>query len=255
MKTATGALVIGESHTNAVSQAIIDEAAGYEGVVVHRLASRRAADDHASTMEHAIGLVRNLPTETPLFLSILGTFHNIIGLMRTGADYDFMVDEHDKTAEGTQIVRLPHRALAAVFRDHFNSTGAVRRICAAAKSPVYLLSSPPPKQSNDFITQKFMRKQARAYRGQSIMDAGLSPPELRMKLWKLEAKLLGQWAEEQGMSFVPAPPEAFNEDGFLSRKFYHEDATHANGRYGALVLEQIAARAARFVDHEEVVNG
>lgn len=254
MSTVTKAVVIGESHTNAISQAILEEAPGHEGVVVHRLASRRAQDDHASTMEHAITLVRELPPAAPVFLSVLGTFHNIIGLLRSGADYDFMVDEHDVPEDGAGIMRLPHRALAAVFRDHFNSNGSVHRLHEAANSPVYLLSSPPPKQSNDFITQKFMRKQNRAYRGRSIMDAGLSPPQLRAKLWKLEAKLLAEWAEEEGLGFVPAPESAFNEDGFLPRKFYYEDATHANAKYGALVLEQIAARVGRCLD-QEVVHG
>ena len=41
------------------------------------------------------------------------------------------------------------------------------------------------------------------------------------------------------MGFVPAPAAAFNEDGFLARKYYFDDATHANAAYGALVVEQI----------------
>ena len=249
----TRALVIGESHSNAIAQAIATLAPDYDDIVVHRLASRRESNEHAATSEAAVKLVSEQPPGIPVFLALLGTYHNIVGLIRSGPEFDFMLDENDVPPAGADCVRLPYQAIAGLFTDHLAKAGSIRRLRDAARSSVYVLSSPPPKHSNEFMTQKFMRKQNRAYRGRDVMQAGIARPDIRVKLWRLEARLLELWAVSEGMQFIPAPVASFNEDGFLSRKYYFEDATHANARYGALVLDQIAEITAHSI--EEVRNG
>jgi hypothetical protein len=116
----------------------------------------------------------------------------------------------------------------------------VRRIQAAAKSRVALLSTPPPKQSNEFMLQRFMRQKKRTYRGISVEEVGLERPESRLKLWLMETRAMTKWAASEELDFVPAPAGAFDTDGFLHPRFY-SDATHANSQYGALVIDQIRA--------------
>ncbi len=238
----TQALVIGESHANALILAVKENPSTYGGIDVRRLASaRRRYLVDAIALSRAMEMIAALPRTTPVFLSMLGTYHNVLGLVKADRDYDFLLDANDIPNRDTATIRLPHRAIANVFQAHLSTGGAVSKLRAAGRSKLYLLSSPPPKQSNEFIMRKFMMQTNHDYKGRSIDEVGLSPPEIRLKLWRLETRLIAQWAEDRAMEFIPAPHEAFNADGFLARKFYADDATHANARYGELVLRQIAA--------------
>ena len=82
--------------------------------------------------------------------------------------------------------------------------------------------------------------QKKQYRGKDIASAEVNRPELRLKLWTLENRLLAHWASENGLLFLSAPDNAKCADGYLAESCYGHDATHANQRYGELVLDQIA---------------
>src|SRR5947209_18034159 len=81
---------------------------------------------------------------------------------------------------------------------------------------------------------RFMRQAKRDLYGKDLHEVGLERAESRLKLWALEVSITARWAESEGIGFVLAPAKCFNTDGFLARKYYFEDATHANGLYGAL---------------------
>jgi hypothetical protein len=231
--------VIGQSHCAAIGQAVADDCPGAGMVSIYRLADRkRPFERNAISLDDAVSIVEGLSAGTQLFLSVLGTYHNILGLLRSGPDFDFLLDERDAPYEPAQW-RVPHRALASAFEQTFVEAKPVRKIRAAARVPIYLLSSPPPKQSNAFILERLLRQKKQSYRGRTIRDVGVERALSRLKLWKLESRLMASWAEGQGISFVPAPAEAFDSDGFLREELYSDDATHANARYGALVVKQI----------------
>jgi hypothetical protein len=116
----------------------------------------------------------------------------------------------------------------------------IRKIQAVANSRVFLLSTPPPKQSNEFMLERFMRQKKQSYRGVSVQDIGLERPESRLKLWLMEIRAMAKWAASEDLEFVEAPREAFDASGFLEPRLY-SDATHANDKYGALVIDQICA--------------
>ena len=52
--------------------------------------------------------------------------------------------------------------------------------------------------------------------------------------------LLEEIAIAHGARFVPVPTDAFAGDGYLRDELAEEDASHANGLYGALMLRAIA---------------
>ena len=136
--------------------------------------------------------------------------------------------------------QVPHRAIASAFDQHLAKPSLVRKIQAAAKSRVYLLSAPPPKQNNAFMLERFMAQKKQSYRGISVGDVGLERPETRLKLWLMETRATARWAASENLYFVPAPTKAFDDKGFLHPQFY-SDATHANAGYGALVIDQISS--------------
>jgi hypothetical protein len=126
-----------------------------------------------------------------------------------------------------------------VFEGYLRGYSMVDRLLAVAKAPLFVLSAPPPKESNDYILGRLLRQNRRIQYGRSVDEVGIERPDARLKLWKLEVMLTRRWAKAKGVEFVEAPSECFNSAGFLARKFYHDDATHANSAYGALVVRQI----------------
>lgn len=236
----TAAVVIGQSHAVAIADALLDEGKEQASIAVYRIG---AVGDNARsavlTNPEAIALAAGMPPSTPLFISMLGTYHSILGLLRSGADFDVLLDADDVPEPGA-VVRVPHRAMASAFVAHFEEAKAFKNLARAARSPIYVLSTPPPKRSNEFILDRFMRQKKQVYRGRSARDVGVERPISRLKLWRMEVRLLERWAASQGIGFVPPPAASVDPDGFLDHDYYFDDVTHANARYGRLVAQQIS---------------
>ena len=100
--------------------------------------------------------------------------------------------------------------------------------------------SPPPKRDSDFI-----RRYHETRFKNEIAELGVSPPELRMKLWRMQDRLTREFCEELGI--IPMEPiaAALDADGYLLPEYYAQDATHANRTYGMLLLDELEQRFAR----------
>jgi hypothetical protein len=232
------AIVIGHSHSKAIAEALRRTTVYGDNIQVFLLHAKQASANSLTTRE-AIKIVAACGAETGLFLTVFHTYHNVLGLVRSGEDFDFLVDPND-TPDPDATVRLPHRAMISAFEEQFAKTDKVRAIIEAANCPAFLLSAPPPKRSSDYILKRFMRPKNRVYRGKIVEKFGIERAVTRLKLWSLEERFMADWAKSVGMAFLPAPLGAFDRDGFLSEDYYDDDVTHANAGYGALVLEQIS---------------
>jgi hypothetical protein len=234
----TRAIVIGQSHSAAIAEALAAEG-DLDLITVHRLGSKNRPFERGTlSAEDAIKLVQSLSSEDAVFLAMLGTFSNYLGMLRSGPDFDFLVDQADR-ADARAVDRIPHRAMAMAFDSNRGQAPTIEKIIGASKAPVFLLSSPPPKESNDYILHRLLRQSDQMKYGKSVQDFGIERPESRLKLWRIETLLSAKWARSLGISFVQAPVKCFNSNGFLARKYYYDDATHANASYGALVVQQI----------------
>jgi len=231
--------VIGLSHAAAIAQALEEDSERAAIISVHRLESKnRPFERDTISVEQAVDVARSASADGAVFLAMLGTAHNFLGMLRSGPEFDFLLTA-EEVPDRDEVAHIPHRAMAMAFDENRGQAPTIQKIVEASAAPVFLLSSPPPKQSNDYILHRFVRRSSRLYYGKSLQEVGVERPESRLKLWSMESLMSARWAESKGIQFVPAPPKCFNADGFLSRKYYFEDATHANGRYGALVVEQI----------------
>ena len=235
----SSALVIGLSHSAAISDALDLSAADSERIVVKRLGSKnRPYERNTISIDDALGMVADLPCGSAVFLAMLGTGHNLLGLLRSGPHFDFLVSAHD-VPDPVARERVPHRAIAYAFAEYLETGGPLEKIRAASNNPVFLLSAPPPKENSSFMLDYLMRRGIGEKYGKSVQAAGIERPESRLKMWTLESRVTAEWAQARGIQFLPAPEKSFNSLGFLARKFYADDATHANAAYGALVVEQI----------------
>lgn len=236
----TRAVVIGQSHCNAIAEALAGDPGNDPGITVYRIGDPDfGPDGEPFTFGTGIPMVAALPPGTPVFLSMLGGYHNILALLESGQRFDFLLDREDM-AEPLPTARVPNRAIASAFEEAFGETTKIHKMKSVSNAPIHILSTPPPKQSNEFIMSRLLAQKKKVYRGRSFLEFGVERPEIRLKLWRLEAMLLASWAERGRLHFIPAPAGAFNRNGFLSERFY-DDATHANAQYGALVVEQIKA--------------
>lgn len=77
-----------------------------------------------------------------------------------------------------------------------------------------------------FITRRFLKVR-------------LSPENFRLKVWKVQTMALQKLAREWGIELMLPPEEALDQNGFLARPYYADDATHANGEYGALLIKKM----------------
>ena len=237
----TRAVVIGQSHCNSIATALEGER---DGIAVYRVGVPFAEGEEPFTFSAAMRMVAGLSEKLPIFVSTLGAYHNQLGLLESGTPFDFLLEPADETAAPPPAVRVPNRAVASAFNLIFNEAVKIRKLKRAARAPIYMLSTPPPKQDNAFVKSILMKQKKKVYNGRSFLEFDVERPEIRLKLWRLEARLLEQWSALEDMHFVAAPEEAFDEAGFLSPRFY-EDATHANAQYGSLVVDQIRMILAR----------
>ena len=232
------AFVIGQSHTSCITQAQKDDPALMPDIVVLRLRGSKGSPADGVTIEQAFEEVACCQADPPVFLSILGTFHNIYGLLKHDIPFDFLWDKGDALNQ-LEAQLVPTRAMKQLFESKLENAFGLTRLQESTKGKVYLLSSPPPKQSTEFMMRFVEKRPEKIYHGRRMLDCGFNPPELRQKLWRLECSINQEWAEKRGMTFVPPPPAAFDEDGFLAIELYASDVTHANASFGKLVLNQI----------------
>jgi hypothetical protein len=121
---------------------------------------------------------------------------------------------------------------AGLQRGDVKSLAAIRE---ATKARVLHFIAPPPKGDNAFIQQYHESLFAK----EGIEVQGVSTASLRMKFWKMQARLIQELCAPLDIEAVMPPPKAVDTAGFLRSEFYSKDATHANASYGELVLCQI----------------
>jgi hypothetical protein len=174
-----------------------------------------------------------------MVISIAGGLHNVVGLLRHEKPFDVFTrgEETMTLAEGCVVV--PENVLWDVFKVMTETNKKIAALRNKARCRLYHLATPPPKEDGGFITARIGR-----YRDRLVAEAGLNHAATRLKLWKLEMRVLAHLCAHWSMQLLLPPAEAQTTEGFLKSEYYADDATHANAAYGELVLRQLEAVAA-----------
>jgi hypothetical protein len=102
--------------------------------------------------------------------------------------------------------------------------------------PAFAISPPPPVGDNSFILQHL--------EGQPIYETlktrGLPAAGWRSRIWKASTDSLRLIYEKHNIQFIPPVEDAYDESRCLASRYYY-DAFHANPKYAALVVAQIAS--------------
>ena len=168
-----------------------------------------------------------------VFSMIGGAAHNVLGMLVHPRRFDFVLPaepnlpiDHDAEILPAGAVR---RLLEALASDYLATMSLLGSHC---EDRLFHMEPPPP--SADALRMHADIPWS-MYDG---MRREISPAIFRYKLWRLHSGIISDWCSQNGVTFVPCPPESMDEHGFL-REQYYGDGAHANAIYGECVLSQM----------------
>ena len=220
-------VVIGNSHTRTLRAAEFDTLQ----LEVHWLKAKPEAKFGTLSLEEAEALVKGLSPQDTLGLMVLGTLHNIVGLVNHEQPFSF-------TWGGRALGRdtdhkIPVSTLRAFFKESLARDRAVRRLSAVAPCRVVHFMTPPPKEA--LPDPKILGPD---YGRRSIYNLGFTPAPQRRALWEIEAEEVSAFLGELGVHHVAPPAGVMTADGLLAPDFSANDVTHANKAYGKLLIQE-----------------
>jgi hypothetical protein len=164
-----------------------------------------------------------------------GNEYHLIGLTNHPRPFDFVLPAAPKLPllPGAEII--PTTLIIQTMRSSMQYVLAVfTALREATGLPIWHVQSPPPISSDAYILAHA------TYFKDVINMHGVMPALLRWKLWRLQSDVYLEACESLGIAFLPTPPEALDQQGFLVEAGWNQDPTHANGWFGELILSQIA---------------
>jgi hypothetical protein len=248
--TAPRILLFGDSHSHAIQRAIEKRKGKGQATPLsaHRLLKEKNGRNIGDTpFEDFLESIRRLaPTDVVLSM-IGGNQHSVFSLIQHPRAFDFFTPEEEAAPDsGLEVV--PYRALEDVFAKGLRggdgkSLEALRK---ATPARVVHIIPPPPKSDNAFIQQYHETHFAR-----DLPSFGVSPPQLRLKFWRLQTRVLAHLCAEFGIKVMMPPKRTLDDEGFLRPEYYAQDATHGNWRYGERVLRDVERRYLKPAPAEE----
>lgn len=233
-------VVFGDSHTAALvrAQEFPDRGDFYEHIEIVRVRKKKGKKRVGDVeLEWFCKMIGKLNEKDFVFSTIGGNQYAVVSTVRSSIDFDFIDGPTDDDVASDIAQLIPMRVMTGYIQSGIlgNDGPVLRAIRKATKAKVFHLSPPPPKEDNSFISQYFETR----FADEGIDQLGPTRPELRLKCWNVQSHCLKELCEELNVIWIAPPAGAVTEAGFLEPRCYAKDATHANRRYGELVLRQI----------------
>ena len=237
-------LIYGDSHCEAVFQAaeLRLRKRMPTPVAIHR--ARRQKGDKIlgdTSLDEFIELSRSLTDNDVIISMIGGNQHAVFSTIQHPIAFDVLEPgaSMESLQPGAQLV--PYRAVASILHSGIRGRDgrSLRALRDATRARLIHIMPPPPKRDSDFI-HSYHESRFR----DEIAELGVSTPELRIKIWRMQRGLMRQFCDELGLELLDPPLAALDADGFLLPDYYAKDATHANRAYGLLLLEHLERRFA-----------
>lgn len=241
-KDAPAILVYGHSHTNAVREAVLKRQR--KGRPVPITLFRFAKEKNGRTIgdisfENFLERISSLRPDDVVVSMIGGNQHALISTMQHPRPFDFFTP--DAGAEQTEKVEIiPYRAILGASGNTIlkGSGRQLEQMQKATKARLVHVLPPPPKFDNAHIARR-----TKIFAERGMAGSAISPPALRLKFWQLQARVLQKWCGKRGIEVIMPPAKAIS-DGFLRPEYWANDITHANARYGELVLRLVERKFA-----------
>jgi hypothetical protein len=238
-------VLAGHSHMHAVARALVstpDEGEAADPAAIgrsHGIAGLLGSQDPAVFLSDLLELSQN----RALALAWRGNQHNGDFLFMPGQVLDLL----PRFYPDRSVIKGAVIVAESAIRDHLQPSmdelsGLLRKL--GGGGPHLVLGTPPPLGDQALVRTRLGREpsfvdRARAL-GMDMATIGLAPPSVRRKLWFVIQRMMAETAAAHGAIFVPHPPGAEDAEGYLRLDMSGGDITHANERYGRLMLGQMA---------------
>ncbi|MCA2011131.1 hypothetical protein LCM17_06525 [Cereibacter sphaeroides] len=227
-------LILGNSHSRMVLQA--GERSGVPGGV--ELDVKWLGKNGDTSNAEALELIADLPPESLIAITHFGTLHNIIGILNHPVPFSLAESPAGPVPVPEGHAVIPLQQMRAFIERSLHKPTFYDTVQAATTCPIVHYMPPPPKEIPGVRAKE-------SYRGQKISEAGFAPKPSRLALWQLEDALVREYLSKRGIGSLDVPAQALTPEGFLAEEFFAPDMTHANWRYGALILNDLVARLGR----------
>jgi hypothetical protein len=239
-------LCIGSSHVSALREghtkrAHVGQAGGFDtwkqiGTNSHIVANQYVLGE-AIDAEFA-GIMSEVEVSA-IFLCCGGGEHTEIALFNIWPFDVYMPDDDPQQAISGNCEVVPYDVMLATCASYIStSLPFVQRIKSLSSLPMHHILPPPPTAGEDYV---------RADVGPDFCEwadrSGISPAPLRQKVWRLCCIAARQIYSNMGIPVIEPPAAALDERGFLAPQYQRLDLVHANGNYGALVVDSMVSIA------------
>ena len=168
-----------------------------------------------------------------------GNQHNANFMFQTEPKFTILgvtENSYDKEA-----VPIPRAMIKDFFKTSFEELTEIIPSLSNAAS-ITLMNGPAPKPlthiQNCILQEKYFTDIAKSL-GVDIADLVITSDSLRLELWNVLAELLADSAKNLGANFLSAPEVSRDAFGMLSPEYWASDVTHANSKYGTLLIEEL----------------
>jgi hypothetical protein len=236
--------LFGDSHSHAIQRAIQKRQGKKQAapLAAHRLLKEKNGKHIGdTTFEQFLEATAKLGPNDVVLSMIGGNQHAVFSTIQHPQPFDFFTPEGPACDPAAGLV--PYRALEDTFVRGLRSGDgkSLEALRKATSARVVHIIPPPPKSDTGFIEKHHETRFAQ----EELARLGVSPPQLRLKFWRLQARVLEEICNALGIEVMMPPARAVDEEGFLRPEFYAQDATHANWRYGERVLREVERRYLR----------
>lgn len=164
-----------------------------------------------------------------------GNQHNVHFLLDSGMPFNFFGANLD-----TNFPTVPISQLRALFNPTFDELKTVI-LQFPKSSKILLIETPAPKPKSFLdarITSDIDFLNIAKNLGLNLSDLKASSDELRVALWKLNQQMTAEIAKVFSYPLISVPESSVTEQGTLQEDFCGDDLTHANFKYGKLLLNK-----------------
>ncbi|OYU32014.1 MAG: hypothetical protein CFE39_05470 [Comamonadaceae bacterium PBBC2] len=238
----TRVFIIGDSHTDAVKHALKLRDTSEQGAVqfeAYRYSTVKNGKMIGDlSLDAIVDRISALDSTDLIISTIGGNQHQTLSLVQHPTPFDLYESNSPPALSDEGLCTTIPRAQMWDYLEKGIRGGDGKRmqhLRANARCQVYHLSPPPPKEDAAHILRRFETKFAEI----GLLEKGVTPAALRLKMWRLQVEVLRHLTTEFGIGLLPPPENSLSDTGFLDPAFYANDATHGNTAYGVAVLNQI----------------
>ncbi|QNM83795.1 hypothetical protein H8M03_05600 [Sphingomonas sabuli] len=235
-------ILVGDSHASAVQRAIAKRTG--KGYAVPLTAYRFQKAKRGQTLgdvavDDLLERIAALGPDDVVISMIGGNQHAVFGSVQHPRRFDFFLPDDEAKHPAADAEIIPFRVLTDQFMTSLRTRDAklLKAIREATKATIVHILPPPPKGDNAFIASYHEAH----FADQGIGNLGVSDPQLRLKFWLLQNRMVTKLCQSLGIT-VLGPPRQTVDGGFLRRQYYADDVTHGNWHYGERILRQIERR-------------